>query len=521
MSNSSTFSLIVKIAAGGLLLAVLLLILGTTAAVDVTTSILIIGGIVGLFAAVLMGKNIWWLLVFAAPLASDRLPGVPISPIYVAAAIVMPFMGMLAVIGRINLKWSKLCFLDVPVLVFVSVLVASYIRHPVSLGVLGGDSSVVGGSIFPLLFFAALAYISFSFVRTSMEELCKVLGWCVWVVVAYIGFRLILDLSSGGAAVDSVFSDDVRYRSVVGAWKGVLLLMLCRYSLSQLIFSCWRLPVTLICLGAVLLSGERSSLLMCLLSYILILAFRKKILVLLVCGVFSYGSLFVISETGLIKEKFPGSVQRSLAILPGIKIDEAAEKSAQGSTDWRSIVWSMAFENNKSFSYIQNRMWGDGFGVRKKHLREQRIIMQRGGTYGISDREFFALNGVWHCAAIDAIHRIGYVGLGFTVWLMVCVFYVCYRVCRSVVNRSSGYVVFYIFVPIASMLILWGIMPVNLQIIVRDVALAGLAKLIYTTALREKAIEPLWSRHRYVPLMLRESAVPHGELQGANHIAVS
>lgn len=526
MSNSSTFSLIVKIAAGGLLLAILLLILGTTAAVDVTTSILIIGGIVGLFAAVLMGKNIWWLLVFFA-VSTVRLPGnlSTISPLSLGSVTVIPFLLALSVAGRINLKWNKLWFLDISLLVFVSLYINSYLRHPVSISILGFETEEVGGSGYVLMILATLTYIACSLIRTDIRELCRVLGYSVWVAIAFIFFNFAEgayifshnEALQGGEAIDEG-------RVTVFGWSAcsLIVMILCRYSLKNIFLSVWRLPVLIVCMVFALMVGGRIQACVYILSGLLVFFFKKKIGVLIVSCVVGYASLLLMSETGIIKEMVPGSIQRSISFVPGVEVRSSVRKSADGTVkEWRYVVWSMAFEENKSFSYIRNRMWGDGFGVKRQYLRQQNTILQRGGIYGTTDMEFFALEGVWHNGAITTIHRLGYVGLCVTVWLMISMFYVFYRATRSMINRKNGYMVPYMFIPHCAIFIVWGISHYSQVQICSAVAYAGLAKLIYTTALREKTIEPLWTRHRYVPLMLRESAVPHGELQGTNHIVVS
>lgn len=507
MNNSSTFSLIVKIAAGGLSLAFVLLILGTTSAMDLTASILIIGGIVGLFSAILMGKNIWWLLIFATA-STFRWVGMP--AVMLLSAVVFPFLCALAIIGRINLKWGKLWFLDIAVLIFVLLFVNSYINHPVGLAwtaALGLDFDEVGGRDFILLFFAVLAYIIFSSIRTSLQELNKLFGWCIWVAVAFILIKFLrglISFTSGSVEQSQQLSfEESRDSSFSLASYLLTIFVLCRYSVKEILFSYWRIPILIICAGGVFMSGGRIVSANYIAACSLVLFFKKKIGVLFICGVTGYGALLIMSEAGFIKEKLPHGIQRSLSFLPGVDVN--TKYSGKGTVDWRFILWEMAFDKNKG--YIKNRMWGDGFGVKRKHIREQSIILNRGGIYGQSDMEFFALNGVWHNGAITTIHRLGYIGLCLTVYLMICMFYVFYRAVRSVINSPSGYIAPYIFIPQCSIFIVWSMAHFTLAQIISAIAYAGLAKLIYTTALREKAIAPLWTRRHYVPLMLRERTV--------------
>lgn len=504
MSNSSTFSLIVKIAAGGLALALVLLILGTTSATDPTTSILIIAGVVGLFSAILMGKNIWWLLVFAAATSFGwaKMPAVMLI-----SAVVFPFLCALAIIGRINLKWSKLWFLDIAVLVYVLLFVNSYICHPVSigaLGLLGVEADTLGGADFVVLFFAILTYISFSSIRTNLQELDKIFGWSVWVVVAFILFKFargLIEFSSGKAGQAQQLSlEESRESSFCLSSTLLTIFILCRYSIKNLFFSFWRIPLLIMCVFGSLMDGGRIASASYIASCSLVFFFKKKFGILVICGIAGYGTLLMLSKYDFVKESFPHGVQRSLSFIPGVDVNPRF--SGQNTANWRYILWNMAFDKNKG--YIRNRMWGDGFGVERKNIKAQNIILSRGGIYGQSDIEFFALNGVWHNGAITAIHRLGYIGLGATICLMICMFYVFYRASRSIINRPNGYIASYIFIPLCSVFTVWGLSHFTLTKILSAIAYAGLAKLIYTTALREKAIEPLWTRRHYVPLMLRE-----------------
>ncbi len=512
MKDSFTFSQVAKIATGVLLVAIVLLIVGTTASTDSLTSFIIAAGIIGLVATILLGRKIWWLLILSS-LFYTRNSFLMTIQSGGASLIVLPFMGALAVLGRIKLKWNKYWPLDLLILALFAIYIQSLVRHPV--GFLFFEGNYVGGKGYILFLVAVLSYVANSLILTDRKELCHLARWCF---VAILIFSIVIPafysvlVSPDDISYSLEGGDEKkRYSGLQRSAQWAITLMLCRYSWTELLTSFWRLPLVLGSLVMILVSGFRVTFVENVLLVVLIQWFRKKIWSTLILFAGCFAVLVVFSESGVLKEKaFPG-VQRSLAVFPFIKIEDHVRADAKDSKEWRIRMWKLATQRH----IIRDEIWGDGLAYerskfQKRQTEEWRAQYHR-GQKTLESRNYQLLryleSGGWHNSYLECIQRIGYVGCAVCVSLVACMVFILYRACKSMLTQRESFIFMSIFLyTLAIVLGDWLFSVGTLFNISMAIPQVGFAKLVYVTALREGLIEPLWSRQQYVPLLMRENA---------------
>lgn len=505
-------SQIAKLALSMLLIIVFSLILGTNSAADRTTSYVIIGGICALGCVLMLGKRVWWLMILF-PAVPFSIPGLGFLPkVYVAVIVVLVTMLGMVALGRMHLKWRTLWSLDIPLLALTACVVQAYIRNPSGLAIFGWTGEYVGGKEYVIFGLALLCYATYSLIPTDSRELRKLmrLYLVIMLVCSFYGF-VTNTLSSGGE--DYMDSDAMmkgRFSRFSGIGGVIATLMLCRYSLMNIFSSFWRAPLFLGATAGVLLSGFREQFI----NLVIIACFahivRRQLWSLGVGITLSFLVVLGLSESKILKEDMPFGIQRSLAVVPFLDVSREARDSAEHSAEWRMKMWRWAFDDRES--YIIDRIWGDGFRVKVSDIKQESIMMMRGtATYG--DLELFARTGVWHSGPIECINRIGVVGLCAATWLMMCMLFAIYRTCRSYIHVKEGYIVMFSLVSVVGNIFLWYLSAGSMLKLFTMIPTVGMAKLMYSVALREGMIVPLWSRSHYVPMMLQEAS------QEARHAA--
>ena len=252
--------------------------------------------------------------------------------------------------------------------------------------------------------------------------------------------------------------------------------------------------------GFVLLGGSRAAVVEVMIT-VLTISFIKRQLTSLACvAIIAYSLLFVIGNVGALKI-LPYGMQRVLAEVPGLKVTQHAAQSGQTTWDWRLELWERAWDHRTG--YIQDYVWGDGFGMSKSiHNRAARAAMR--GENRESSVDEFARAGSWHNGIISTVHRIGYVGLGVLSSLLIIGSIFIVKICcmlrgtplfRPVLFYTSGYVA---FIPEYC----WG--AHGPDYVFMGIGSLAVIKLAYHEA-RKMGIELIWfRRQRYEPLMIQE-----------------
>ncbi len=495
-------SQIAKVALSLALVVILSLILGTNSASDSVTSFVIVGVIVGLGFMLALGRRVWWLMILF-PAIPISIPGLGFLPkVYLAVLLVLPFMLGMVALGKYRLSWHGLWAMDIPMIALLACIVQAYIRNPSGLAILGWEGEYVGGKEYILFILAALCYVTYSLIPASMDDLRKLMR--IYIVLAGVSMLYSLSMNEydvgGGDMPETNAMMNSRYGSFVGLGTFITVLMLCRYSLTEIICSFWRLPLFLVGAAAILLSGFREQFVFLVIVAIAIHVIRKQYLSLLAGGAIALFTLVLLSESKILKEDMPFGIQRSLAVVPFLDVSRAARESAEQSSDWRVTMWRWAMDDRES--YIKDRVWGDGFRVKTSDILRESMLMNRGVTvYG--DLELFARTGTWHSGPIECINRIGIVGLCVCTWLMLCMIYTVVRACRTVLGYRENFIFMYAVISVIGNIGLWYLSAGTMVKLISFIPVVGMAKLIYCVGLREGLIAPLWCRSHYVPLLLR------------------
>lgn len=500
------FAQTAKIVMGALCILVLALLLGSSASEGKETPLMLLGGIAVLASIVALGKKVWWLLLLF-PVIAIPIPGLGFLPKYaIAMMIVLPSMMALGAMGKFKFTWHWLPLMDLLMVVLLALLVQAYIRNPADIAMFSGlDTEYIGGKEYVLFIFSFLSYITYSMIPTSMEEIRKLLRYAFVVIIFFTLLGLMLgqlEASDSGGAANGEDMQTERYGRFVGVGSFVTMWLLCRYNLSQIMLSVWRLPLFLCGVAGILLSGFREKLLgLAVVCCFISLIRRRFIEVCLAAGAGCF-VLFFMSAAGILKE-MPFGIQRSLAIVSFAEVTREAKESAEESADWRKEMWAWAWDDREG--YIMNRMWGDGFRLKVSDVKNESEMIYR-GKIAFGDLELFARAGQWHSGPIECINRIGYVGLVLCSLLMLAMLIVIFRACRALLGLKEDYIVMFILVPLVSQIALWYMSAGTLQKFSTFIPTVAFAKLLYCTALKEGYLTPMWRRERYVPLMIRQEA---------------
>lgn len=501
-------SQIAKLALSMALIVVLSLILGTNSASDRTTSFVIIGAIVGLGLMLALGRRVWWLMILfpAIPIA---VPGLGFLPkVYLAVLIVLPFMLGMVALGKYRLSWHRLWILDIPMLALLACIVQAFVRNPSGLAILGWEGEYVGGKEYVLFTLAALCYVTYSLIPTNLDDLRKLMRIYLILVTASAVYNFLtngFDLGQGEELIDTEAVMGSRFAKYAGIGGFVALMMLCKYSLTQILCSLWKLPLFLAAVAGVLMSGFREQFVFLVIVAVALHVIRRQYIPLLAGAGSALLVLLALSESKILKEDVPFGIQRSLAVVPFLEVSRDAKASADSTADWRVTMWRWALDERED--YIKDRVWGDGFRVKTSDITRESMLINRGVTvYG--DLELFARTGTWHNGPIECMNRIGIVGLVVCTWLMLCMIYTIMRACRSVLGMREGYIFMFAIISAVGNISLWYLSAGTMIKLFAFIPAVGMAKLIYCLALREGAIEPLWQKSHYVPLMLRAEEQP-------------
>jgi hypothetical protein len=117
-----------------------------------------------------------------------------------------------------------------------------------------------------------------------------------------------------------------------------------------------------------------------------------------------------------------------LTIFPG-NWDPIAVANADDSTQWRVEMWRIVLNEDR---YIQNRIFGDGYGFTRSELATM-ITEQMGGQgfYGAARQESFMISGMFHSGPLSTIRYVGCIGLFIYTSLLVLMAARAWKLIRS------------------------------------------------------------------------------------------
>lgn len=509
MSNNIVFKILSCLA-----LVVLCFILGAEAAESAVTSLSIVVGVVGTVVMLILGARSWMLLFLLPPLLMVLpLPGglKDIGGGFLVACVVLPYWLFMWGMGYVKIRWRGLLALDIIFLALLCLMVAAYIKRPVTIQVLGLDFDNIGGRVYFIAIGALVYYLALSLIPISYQNACKVLNWRIWValVCSFIGAGVGLLGFGGGEEATETLGEAMqgsRFGALLSIGRYGSLLIYALYPLSRILCNPALLMGMLVGFACIALSGFRSYMALHIWGLTFI-SFVKKEMTMVICiGLLAYGGLLVLSSSGTLLS-LPHGIQRTLSAIPGMKVSAAARMDAEGSTDWRVVMWEWAMDPRTG--YIKDYIWGDGFGMSQSDQQRRFRAKMRGekDNFRRLGQEAFAEEGQWHSGWITAIHRLGIVGM---IVVNVFILYSCLLILRVTISlrRTPLFVPSLVFLmPYTSAPIAFNLSSGTIDYVLSGVATIGLAKLLFCIACEQGLIIPWTQRKRYVPLMIEQ----HGD----------
>lgn len=469
----------------GIILVILAFVVGSMAAEGARDSLLILGAIVGAFVLLYMGKNCWWLIFILPPVLgllpmSGRLATIPVS--YMICPIVLVYWLVLRAMGYVKVTWHNVIWMDLCSLGFSLYFAYTYYLHPVDVAIFSDyDTEFVGGKEYIFFLMAVVCYLVLSIVPCSLDRLEKVLKWAFLIQIAVV---LACTVYTGNAN---------QLGNTVYRW------MACKYSLMGLIIAPWKLAILLFAL-ATSFYGQREVLVMAGFTYYGISIIKRQFVLLLVATGLMVGLLTYLGSQDVLL-LLPHRIQRTLYILPWLKVDKEVAKMAQGSADWRVVMWKWAMDPRTG--YIRDYVWGDGFGQSTKLMRLNTIRANR-GLMKAGEQEFFAETGVWHSGVFVALHRIGFVGLGIMiVWYLFAMFLIV-RVCMHLDRQKKGFYLMFTTTPFIGSAFVYFISAGTFMYFFLQIHMVAVAKIAYSQAIKAGLMPQLFIKQHYIPLAIRE-----------------
>ena len=228
----------------------------------------------------------------------------------------------------------------------------------------------------------------------------------------YYVFPVDYALQQAGATFAIGGSPLVRLTGLSFASTGLFCFMLLRYGIQGCLdFSKpWRLLIVLAAAFGSLFGGFRSSLIV--LGLIVGFQFfleglhRTKYL-----PIFAFTAILTLSMLFPFASALPGTVQRSLSIIPFIQIDTEARKNAEATLDWRLRMWSVLRPEVPKYLWV-----GKGFAINPIDL----YLTEEGIKRGLrEDVECSIVSGNYHNGPLTLLIAFGIPGtLAFVLFII-------------------------------------------------------------------------------------------------------
>ena len=431
---------------------------------------LVAGVVAAIPVAVIFVKlktNIWVLIPIGWYL-SGRLPWLPL-PFTVRDLCMMTVIFFFTLFFATRaLPWKrKVGVLDYLVYINLAYLATVYARNPA--GFWAMQTSVVGGRPYFEIVLALGAFLILSRIKIN-EFIARVFplffvipAWCVGIldligrVIPQTAYPLAMLYSGVGSvsSVTGVFQQEARLgetrmTGLQNAGSSSVLALCSKYNPVTMLSPLHPLRVLLIAfaLGAIFLSGYRSTLLFAVAVFFLSTILRGNMKDLWVGSALAAVVLFglVTLQGNLVQ--LPLTMQRALSWLPGDWSQEVTS-DAENSSRWRFEMWEWAWNDER---ILKDKVWGTGFGLSldDMSLIAASLMAGQGGQnlLGGSDRESFMITGTFHSGPLSTIKYIGVVGLCLYYALMCYMALLAWRLCKQARGTKAFTLVLFVAIPI-------------------------------------------------------------------------
>jgi hypothetical protein len=445
--------------------AIAALYLGIASATAQTEAILWICGALAVVFILALGKNVW-LLIAAGSALSGGLNFIPGSPRvwWIGMAVTGVVFALRFLMRRseeFTWRWS---ILDLAILIHIMMLAQAYYRNPVGFQIFGGSQDgMIGGKPYVLHTFAIVCYVLLSMVPANLRMIkvaaivmicCAVFDGAATMVgslvppVAALGVSLYsgfsFTIAQSGIAADAASGRVVEGKEVgTGLGRAAFTLFRPLSTLNPRNFLGFTMMVMAV--GSILISGFRSAMGYLVIYFVVGSLVRGKLRDVVGAGMVGVIGICCLLFVGT--ENLPFGAQRILSVLPipGL-VDEQIKEGAQESTDWRVEMWMLALTTDR---YIQNKMFGDGFGMRKDEMdaAQDAAFGDNRFVVGMDASEALMARGSYHGFHVQTIRMTGYVGLAVALIVLGIFFRHAWNHIQYFRGRPEWGYVLYICVP--------------------------------------------------------------------------
>ena len=497
-------ALVIRNIVVAIVMVLMCILVGSYAAEDKDVSAIMVASIIGIIIMVVLGRKTWALLYLLPPLVVFLPLGIleKLPAGFLVAGLVLAYWTLMWIMGYVRFKWRALPALDFIVLTIFLYYALTYYWHPVSINALGIDVEYVGGKEYIWCLLAVIYYVTLSCIPCSYEDLHGVLHKAMFLVVGttvFVAISGMFNMVSTGDLQDNMENTRFALFSTLGLV--VFLIAFSKKTFHEILASPKYIIIMLFCCAAVVISGWREKLVMFGTTAIAVCYIKRELAYLVFFVLAAYGTLLYLSEEKVVEEHFPFGMQRTLSILPGVQISDEVRKDAEHSAEWRKVMWRWALDPRTG--YIEDYVWGDGFGQAVGDLNRINVSLMR-GSIERGDQDRFAVSGIWHNGPIMAVHRTGIVGLALITVTFLYGSFLIVRVCRA--YRGSpmfGLAILFLCQFYGDMAHFYLSAGTIIRFFEVFVYLA-LAKVLYCIAREEGLIVPVFSKGRYNPMLIAE-----------------
>jgi len=389
------------------------------------TLIYIIGGATILTCAVL-GRKIWLILPFASAInLTLMIRGTP-DTLLLAQVLFIGFCLLQLLIRRLNFQF-KFTELEYWMLLLTLCVAQVYIRNPVGLYILGGES--IGARPYAIYAITLTSSLILAVIRVNSSDLrwfirLSIIGGLINFTINTIGYfvprvgvwygSVNYSAVDGSPPSDNQYGYDLASRvDFLGEFANNLALWISSFisPIRACFHPIWA-PLVIISCAFAALSGYRNEIGAVGLTYLVGIAYRGGFPSVLLASV---TLLFAIVILAFVNQaaSLPSNIQRSLSFLPGTW-DEIHVRDAKASTEWRVDMWKEALLTEQ---WIKNKWLGDGLGMSQHEYMFIQSFKNKeiGGISGTGKltlgQEFMIASGDYHSGSVSAIRTIGYIGL--------------------------------------------------------------------------------------------------------------
>jgi hypothetical protein len=194
---------------------------------------------------------------------------------------------------------------------------------------------------------------------------------------------------------------------------GAFLYMLARYGIRRQLEpgNIGKLILTLTFFVGLMLGGYRSFLTLTVLTAAFLAWFEKlhRTKYAVLAGALGVGGYLLLIPLAI---HVPLSIQRTLSVLPFVRVSYEAELSAQATSEWRLEIW------RELVPEIPHYFWlGKGLGIKASEFEAAQAAAELGGTFTAGETHKMA--GDYHNGPLSTIIQFGIWGVIGVVWFWV------------------------------------------------------------------------------------------------------